>query len=168
MKDFEHMLSGGDLRSKGQSEAVAGAVKTAQDFEKLFALLFHENRLIVMRAADAVEKLTAAQPEYLKCHNQDVLRLIEEAEHKELKWHLAQLAARIAWTKAELGQVWGMLSAWALDKKESRIVRALSVQAMHDLGRGTPLEEELEEVMASIELEKIPSISARIRLLRKR
>lgn len=57
MKKFEHLLSGGDFRSIGHSNQIVSQVKTQEDFDALFAGFFIPERLIVMRVADATEKL---------------------------------------------------------------------------------------------------------------
>lgn len=167
--DYKLALSGGDLRSKGGSDAVAASVKSRSDFDALFALLFHENRLMAMRAADAAEKLTVSRPEYLKGHEESLWRLLGLATHKELKWHLAQLAGRIKWPREALPAVWDTLQAWASDKKESRIVRVMSLQAMHDLNNAAAGSRAaaLDALMAGMEAESVPSFTARIRRLRK-
>jgi hypothetical protein len=48
MKQLEEMLSGGDLRSVGQSNVVVSKIKTQHDFDNLIELLFYADRLIVM------------------------------------------------------------------------------------------------------------------------
>lgn len=92
---------------------------------------------------------------------------MEIAEHKEAKWHLAQLVPRLPLTTNETGRVWHRLTQWALDKGESRIVRALSVQALHDLLPRVPqLREDLVYTATLMYAEQIPSINARIRKLK--
>jgi hypothetical protein len=48
------LLSGGDLRSIAQSNKVVDLVQDQEDFDKLFQFLFHEDRLVVMRAAPSL------------------------------------------------------------------------------------------------------------------
>lgn len=64
MNTFIKNLSGGDLRSIGRADAIAKDVQTQHQFDELFEALFHNDRLIVMRAADAIEKITRGKPEY--------------------------------------------------------------------------------------------------------
>ena len=56
MKSLEEILSGGDLRSIGKSNSLVQTIRTQADFDELFNLLFHSNRVVVMRAADSIEK----------------------------------------------------------------------------------------------------------------
>jgi hypothetical protein len=165
---LEEILSGGDRRSKGQSEAAVALIDGQEAFSALFSMLYHPARLVVMRAADAVEKVTITHPGYLAPHKDDLLQLLPQAAYIELKWHLAQLAGRIGWSPAELKAAWQTLSAWALDSGESRIVRVFSLQTMFDLAGEAPrLADDLEEIMSVLEREPIPSMAARLRMLRK-
>jgi uncharacterized protein with von Willebrand factor type A (vWA) domain len=168
MNTFIKKLSGGDLRSIGSVDAIVKQVQSQQQFDELFEALFHNDRLIVMRAADAVEKLTQSKPDYLKLHKKSLLRLLKDAKNKELKWHASLLVSRLKLTKSELGKVWEILSNWALDYKESRIVRVNSIQALFDLSQQVPeLREDYELIITQLEREDVPSIRARIRKLKK-
>ena len=162
-------LEGGDLRSIGRSDAIAHEVKTQRQFDELAEGLTHPDRLVVMRAADALEKITLEHPEFLSAHKRTVLLLLSRAEEKELKWHLGLLVPRLVLSKSELGKVWARLTRWALDMKESRIVRVNAIQGLFELSRKTPgLQGDYELTLTQIEREEIPSINARIRILRKR
>ena len=168
MNTFIKILSGGDLRSIGSANAIAKQVQTQYQFDELFEALFHNDRLIVMRAVDAVEKITQNKPDYLKSHKKSLLRLLKEAKDKEFKWHLALLVARLKLTKPELGKLWEILSNWALDSSESKIVRVNSIQTLFDLSKQAPeLTEDFDLTISQLEREEIPSIKARIRKLKK-
>ncbi len=168
MNTFMKKLSGGDLRSIGRADAIAKEVQSQHQFDELFEALFHYDRLIVMRAADAVDKITLNKSGYLQSQKKSLLRLLKDAKDKELKWHLALLVSRLKLTKSELGKAWEILSNWALDSKESRIVRVNSIQALFDLSKQAPeLMEDFELTITQIEREEVPSIKARIRKLKK-
>ncbi len=168
MKHLLEYLQGGDLRSIAGADEVVSLVKTPSDFDRLFQYLFSEDRLVVMRAADAVEKITLKKPEYLHGHSDEVIQLIQTASDKELKWHLALIAARMDLMEAELDGVWSTLAIWARDPKESRIVRVNSIQALFDLsGKKPKLRESFEQIARQIDAENIPSISARLRKIMK-
>ncbi len=167
MAAFEKILSGGDLRSIGKSNAVVLKVQTQKDFDDLFQCLLHEDRLVVMRAADAIEKITVNKPDYLYQHKDDILTLCNKAKDIELKWHLALLVSRLDLTKKEISNVWKTLTNWANDKKESRIVRVNSLQGLHHIVRSN--EEWIQDfnlTLKEVEQENIPSINARISKLR--
>ncbi|MGB4848813.1 MAG: hypothetical protein WBP41_12890, partial [Saprospiraceae bacterium] len=133
MTDFDKILSGGDLRSIGKSNLVVSKIRNQKDFDDLFSLLFHTDRKIVMRTADAIEKITLKNIDYLKHHKQEILNLCKVAQDIELKWHLALLVPRLILTKQELGIIWQTLTTWVTNKKESKIVRVNSLQGLHNL-----------------------------------
>jgi len=165
---LEKMLSGGDLRSIGQSNAVVAKIKSQNDFDDLFKCLFHKSRLVVKRAADAIEKITISSPNYLAKHKKDIFKFCSNAKNKELKWHLALLLSRFHLEGRELNQAWTVLSNWARDKKNSRIVRVNSIQSLFELlSQNSELSREFYFTLNEIEREHIPSINARIRIIKK-
>ncbi len=165
---LEISLSGSDRRSIGDSNKVANAVRTQQQFDELFKLLFHKDRLIVMRAADATEKVTRKHPEYLDPHRAVVLDLAFGEIEKELQWHVAQLLPRLKLKGRQYKRVVELLKRWSMQPGGSRIVRVNSLQGLFDMitlksdGRRV-----LEPVLKKLEKEGIPSLSARCRILRK-
>ena len=168
MNRFEHILQGGDLRSIGKSGAVVQSVSSQADFDALFQLLYHADRKIVMRAADAIEKITFDQERYLAPHKKAMLVLFYSPQPIEVKWHLALLVPRLPLTNMEVEKAWAQLSQWALNKEESRIVRVNAIQALSLLvSRYHNYLHFFKELLQAIEKENVPSISARIRKLRK-
>lgn len=169
MKNIRSFLESGDLRSIAKVNELVAMIRTQTDFDALMVYLFSEDRLLVMRAADAVEKITVRHPEFLKAHKQQLLKLCRQAEHIELKWHLALLLPRLPITKKELNFVWELLSEWVLDKKESRIVRVNALQGITDLLPSLPeRHQDYDQVIQLLKQEKVASINARIRRLRRR
>lgn len=168
MVDFEKLLSGGDLRSIGKSESVILSVKNQNDFDELFKCLFHKDRLVVMRAADAIEKITVKQQQYLLAHKKEIIQLCKVAKDKELKWHLCLLIPRLALEEVEFYECWRMLTNWAKEKSDSKIVRVNSIQGLYEMmQRDSGLKNEFDLILREIEKEKVPSISARIQKLQK-
>jgi hypothetical protein len=164
-------LKGGDLRSIGKANVIISEITNQKKFDKLFEGLFDTDRLVVMRAADAVEKITIAHPEYLDSHKKQLLELFQTANHIELKWHLAQLMPRLILrlklSEKETGIIWDKLTQWALDKTGSRIVRVNSIQALFDIQKQYPeLRKDFENTIAQADRQNVPSVSARIRILR--
>jgi peptidyl-tRNA hydrolase len=167
MADLAQKLSGGDLRSIGEANGIATQIHSQSEFDELFKNLFRADRLVVMRAADAIEKVTAGKPEFLKSHNVEILQLLKSAENKELKWHLAQLAARLELHNGEIATVVNVLKNWALDTRESRIVRVNSLQALFDIAqRNDSAREVFKNVAEKLHAENIPSITARLKKLK--
>ncbi len=109
MPDFLPYLQGGDLRSIAGTDAVLGLIDSSSDFDALFQYLFFDDRLVVMRAADAIEKVTRQQPDYLNKHRRAVIDLIMTAVDKELKWHLALISSRLVLSGQQLTIVWQQL-----------------------------------------------------------
>ncbi|HEY8388523.1 MAG TPA: hypothetical protein VIK74_07955 [Parasegetibacter sp.] len=170
------LLIGGDLRSIGSSNYIVSIIKSQDDFDVLFSFLFCSERLAVMRAADSVEKITAIHPEFLKKYKKKILNLLEIAENKELKWHIPELIPRVKWNKAELEKIRMVLTAWVLNKNESRIVRVNALQSLFDIMQQIQVvssaeisgyRKTLQNLMTQVEKEGIPSLNSRIRKLRK-
>jgi len=169
MSDLERLLSGDDLRSIGESNRVVSAIQNQEDFDELFRLIFSPNRIIAMRAADAVEKITIARPEYLAKYAGDILKPSEKTEHKELKWHLALLIPRVKLESKDLQHAWLMLQNWAECTSNSRIVRVNSLQGLYQIALMHPgYKDDLMHIITRLETENIPSISARIRKIKDR
>lgn len=165
---LEKKLAGGDLRSIGLVNTVIQEIHSQDDFDELFGYLSHPDRLIVMRAADAIEKLTVGRPVYLKSHQAQILDLCKTASNKELKWHLALLLPRLSLSSAQFGRAWHTLTDWAKDKANSRIVRVNAIQGLFELsGQNPKLSSDLNHTLLQVEQEQVPSINARVRLIRK-
>lgn len=168
MRSFENLLAGGDLRSIGKSNSVVKLIASQSGFDELFEMLFHPNRIIAMRAADAVEKITVGNPEYLVKHKRRILKLLGSAENKELMWHLALLIPRLQLNKNELSKVWSTLAKWLKDKTNSRIVRVNSLQGLFEIAKKNPaMMKKFILLLNSISAENVPSLNARVRMIRK-
>lgn len=161
-------MRGDDLRSIGKSNSIAKAIGNQAEFDELFQYLFHEDRLVKMRAADALEKISARHPGYLAGHKKELFALLNKEAGIELQWHVAQLIARVSLTEKETKAVWAKLFEWAMNKNQSRIVRVNSLQSLFDLSNLYPgFQNKLTAIINKLEEEQIPSLSARIKKLRK-
>jgi hypothetical protein len=160
-------LKGTDLRSAGNVDKVKTFIKDQQGFDQLVAGLLSDDRVLVMRTADSIEKITRTNASYLQPHRSLLLSLLSEADHKELKWHLAQILTRVKLDKEEQKQVASKLRRWALDKSESRIVRVNALQGIFDLAMINPaFSKDLQDLLKTVEPEPVPSIRARIRKIK--
>ena len=167
MNEFEQLLAGGDLRKIGNSNVVVKLIHNQNDFDKLFTLLFHANRLIVMRAADAIEKISAHFPQYLNKYKQEIFSISETVKNKELQWHLALLLPTVSLSEDEFNYAWEISMNWAKDKTNSRIVRVNSMQALFELSRqNKKFAKKFQQLIGELQKENIPSINARIRKLK--
>ncbi len=166
--EFARLLLGSDLRKLKNIHKVLDAVKDQKTFDDLFGLIFHHERALVMRAADAVEKITESNRSYLEPHKTQLLAILDGAEHKELKWHIAQLLPRIPLTRQEIDHVWHKLTYWALNRNESKIVRVNALQGLCDLSGTFPkFRKDYDQTVQALEREQIPSLQARIRKLKR-
>ncbi|MCL4304078.1 MAG: ACT domain-containing protein, partial [Anaerolineae bacterium] len=132
MNDLLKKLSGGDRRSIGRSdEGVAEVLADPSRFPLLFEGLLGDDPLIRMRAADAVEKITARHPDYLQPYKNKPIGQVAQINQQEVRWHVAQLLPRLRWSEAERVQVVEILLAYLNDA--SRIVKTFAMQALADL-----------------------------------
>jgi len=84
-------------------------------------------------------------------------------------WHLAQLLSRLHLNRTEFRNSWNILTKWAKDKTNSRIVRVNSLQALFDLlSQDKILLGDFNLLLYELEEENIPSIKARIKMIRSK
>jgi hypothetical protein len=161
-------FQGGDLRSIGQVNNIIENIKSQNEFDELFQCLFNAERIVVMRAADAIEKITVKNPLYLKKHSATIFKLCGTPTNKELKWHLALLLARLELSKGELMKAWNILTRWAKDKANSCIVRVNSIQALFELlKKEKERKQPYKQLLLQLEKENIPSLNARAKIIKK-
>jgi hypothetical protein len=130
-------LTGGDRRSIGKAnEVVAEVLATPALFREVISGMLAGDSLVRMRAADAVEKITASHPEYLAPHRRTLIGPVARIDQKEVRWHVAQLLPRVAWNTAERKQVISLLEGYLHDN--SSIVKTFAMQALADLSRRSP------------------------------
>ena len=130
--DLIRKLSGGDRRSIGGSEEVVSEVLAdGRLFAPLFECLLNHDRLVQMRAADAVEKITRFRPDLLRPCKATLINRVAKNEHREVRWHVAQLIPRLELNSAEQRKAVTILTDYLKD--ESRIVKTFSMQALADI-----------------------------------
>ena len=164
--EIKKYLVGGDLRSIANSWQLETLIKTQKDFDCLFHYLHSHDRLVVMRAADVLEKISRYHPEFLQKHTDQLLDYLMTAKHKEFKWHLAQLVPRLKLPLEKREYVVEILTRWASDSLESKIVRVNALQAIYDINlEYHDKEKELQQLILKLKEENIPSLNSRIRKL---
>jgi hypothetical protein len=160
------LLNGKDLRSISDANEVVKMIENQEAFDVLFKFLFDEDRLIIMRAIDAIEKITIKNKQYLENHKEDLIELFKTNKDIECKWHLALLVSRIELNKKQLDEIYKLLKQWILDKNESKIVRVNSLQALFEISKDNiNLKKEFDKIVNQIKNENIASINARIKKL---
>jgi len=125
-------LKGDDRRSIGRAnEVVAEVLDKPELFETLIAGMTHKDPVVRMRTADAVEKISAQEPQFLEGHKADLIEIGAQTTQQELRWHFAQISPRLSLDEDELKQVVEILRAYLTD--ESKIVQVSAIQALADL-----------------------------------
>ena len=165
-KDLLELLAGNDLRSLGKSSDIISLIGDQKTFDELFIHLYNQNRAIVMKTIDVIEKITLKNKEYLQKHKSEILKISKNVENIELKWHLAQILARIKYANDEMEIVWKTLKQWILNKGESKIVLVNSLQSLYEIVKeNNKYENDMNNVLKIIKQENIASINARIKKL---
>ena len=125
-------LRGGDRRSIGNVNEVVVAVQKKPDlFKDLVSGLFDDDPVVCMRAADAMEKISAVDPHILQPFKTHLIRLAQQTQQQELRWHLAQMIPRLKLTRNETAAVMDIFFDYLEDK--SKIVVTFAMQALSDL-----------------------------------
>lgn len=113
-------LSGGDCRSIGRvDEVVADVLAKPALFEALIDGMSVADPLVRMRAADAVEKITAKHADWLTPYQQRLLGPVAAIEQQEVRWHVAQQMPRLALTAKERSKAVAILLGYENPGKEA-------------------------------------------------
>jgi len=165
-KEFTELLAGDDLRSLGKSSEIIVLINNQNSFDKLFFYLYANDRAIVMKTIDLIEKITLENKKYLQKHKREILKFSNDIKNIEFKWHLAQIIVRPEYTNVEVKIVWEILEKWILDKKESKIVRVNSLQSLYEIVKSNiEYQDSLKKIVKIIREENISSINSRIKKL---
>jgi hypothetical protein len=89
--------------------------------------------VVGMRAADAVEKVTADRPEPLGPYAAALLGPVARIEQREVRWHVAQMLPRLDLGAEERDVAVTILTDYLQDR--SKIVKAFAMQALADLAQ---------------------------------
>jgi len=131
MHELLKKLGGGDRRSIGRvEEVVEDVLRDPSLFENLLDGMFVDAPIVRMRAADAVEKATANQRHLLQPHKSRLIRLADQADQQEVRWHMAQILPRLQLDPGEKKMVVNILYAYLNDR--SKIVVTFALQALAD------------------------------------
>ena len=132
--DILAMIAGDDRRSIGRADRVAEMVgRDRRLFAKLMAGLWSDDVLVRMRAADAAEKVTRKNREWLEPYRKELLGLLAEVFEQEVRWHLAVMVPRLALSARERAQAISALNRYLEDR--SSIVKTFALQGMADLAK---------------------------------
>ncbi len=133
---LRRQLGGGDRRSRGRVPAVLRQAPGHPEVVALLVQLLEDGDPVVrMRAADALEKLTASRPCSLRRFTTRLLRLAGSAEQQELRWHLAQIMPRLRLTARQRVGCVRTLRKYLEDR--SSIVRTCALHALAELAKNS-------------------------------
>jgi hypothetical protein len=162
-------LAGGNRGSIGRSnEVVAQVLAHPAYFPDLLAGLSSYDPVIRMRAADAVEKITAQRPDLLRPFKRKLLAIAGSSSQQEVRWHAALILPRVALTSKERAVALDILFDYLRDK--SSIVKTFAMQAIWDLAATDPkLKAQIIPLIEELTLVGTAAMRARGRkLLRQR
>lgn len=163
--DLLKRLSGGDRRSIGKSEeVVADVLADARLFKPLFECMLEDDPLVRMRAADAVEKITAMRPDFLQPYKSKLIHHVAVVNQPEVRWHVAKLVSRLELNKSERRTVRALMDSYLTDK--SSIVKTFAMQALADLAcKDAGLKPRIVKQLQKLTEEGTPAMQARGRKL---
>lgn len=125
-------LKGGDRRSTGRAdELAADALAGKIDPGAVYAAMFDEDAVVRMRAADALEKISAQRPACLRPFKRDFLARLPGISQMEVRWHAAQMLPRFGLTAAE-GRTLAVPVLLGYLRDKSRLVQTFALQALAD------------------------------------
>lgn len=125
----ETLLRGSDPRSlAGVTRVIDEVLHERAELREVVDALEHDDAIVRMRAADALEKLTREDPELLEPFREALLRLARTTPQASLRWHLAQMVPRLALATAERRAMVTVFRGYLDDP--SAIVRSSAMQAI--------------------------------------
>ena len=166
MEPFSSLLQGGDRRSIGHvDEAVESVRRAPQRFDELWDCLAHNDPIVRMRAADAVEKITRFNATVLASRKQALLSNTLDDGTPEVRWHLIAMLRRLPLDAAEAASILKRLDR-LLHEDESRIVKTAALQTAFELRHQAPGAQKTFAAMLAFALQSPwPSVRARARKL---
>lgn len=158
-------LRGGDRRSIGRANQVVTIVRRNPTlFSTLIDGMHHDDEVVRMRAADALEKLTVTNPGWLQPFKAQLIKLAAKATQQELRWHLAQVLPRLELSRRDRVIVVAIFRGYLEDR--SRIVKTFAMQGLADLAMQDPrLLAPVTRLISSLTRTGSPSMKSRGRKL---
>lgn len=162
------LLTGNDLRSIGKSNEVVSLVTSDTElFNEVFDGIFHEDKVIRARCADAVEKVAKKFPEYIQKKKNIIIKNLDKFNQKEIIWHVVMMLGYLRLTKEETEKSFGQLYKW-LNESDSIIVKVACMQTLSDFAlRNKTLIKSVKDEIEKQMINGAPAIKARGRHLMK-
>ena len=166
MPTIYDLLTGNDLRSIGKSNEVVQLVTSDPVlFDEVFNGIFHEDKVVRARCADAVEKVAKIFPKMIQKKKSTILKNLNKFEQKEIVWHIALMIGYLKLTPKEVTRTFDTLHKW-LSTSDSIIVKVACMQSLAEHAKRN--KKTLKSVRDEIEKQMLtgaPAIKARGRHL---
>ena len=166
MPTIYDLLTGNDLRSIGKSNEVVQLVTSDPVlFDEVFDGIFHEDKVVRARCADAIEKVVLKFPAMIQKKKSVILKNLNKFEQKEVVWHIALMIGYLKLTPKELVKAFNVLHKW-LNASNSIIVKVACMQSLatHAMKNKKLLKSVRDEIEKQM-LTGAPAIKARGRHL---
>ncbi len=162
------MLAGGDRRSIGRANEVVDLVRRRpKQVGVLSNCLWDPDACVRMRAADALEKLSRERPELLQPYRKQLLRLLEETDQREVRWHLVMILPRLRLTTPERRRATDLLVFYLEDS--SSIVKTCAMEGLAHLAvQDKGLRPMVLNLLRACVVRGTPAMQARGRILLQR
>jgi hypothetical protein len=114
--------------------------------------------------ADATEKLTRGNHEFLQPYKKELLGLMAETKQQELRWHLAAMIPRLTLSARERQLAVSLMNGYLEDR--SSIVKTSALQGLADLAQhDSILRHKVIELLRKSIRNGTPAMKARSRKL---
>ncbi len=166
MPTIYDLLTGNDLRSIGKSNEVVQLVTSDPIlFDEVFDGIFHDDKVVRARCADAVEKVAVRFPNMIQKKKSIILKNLNKFEQKEVIWHIALMIGYLKLTPKESVKAFNSLYKW-LNTSDSIIVKVACMQSLatHAMKNKKLLKSVRDEIQKQM-LTGAPAIKARGRHL---
>ena len=159
---FPHLLLGRKLRNDRQ-QRIRESVEDQSSFDELFRLVFHHEKLVAQRAMRAVILVVKSHPEFLQPHAEQLLTLLRNPDHKEIKSLVIELIPKIELTVVDRESIWHILTYLALNQNEQRTIRTHALQSLYELTLQHPsFRFEFNDTLNVLTNDLTPSVHAKV------
>jgi hypothetical protein len=130
MPTIYDLLTGNDLRSIGKSNEVVQLITSDPVlFDEVFQGIFHKDKVVRARCADAIEKIAVRFPKMIQKKKSVILKNLHKFHQKEVMWHIALMVGYLKLTPKELVKTFDVLYKW-LNTSDSIIVKVACIQSL--------------------------------------
>ncbi len=134
---IRRLLQGGDRRSKGCSDALAAeAIYDPGLVADLVEALLDPDELVRLRAADALEKVSAEEPSLVAPYAIKIPGPVADLDQHDVRWHIAQMLPRLPLRSTDLRRAVKVLKVTL--ECESKVARVMAMDALVQLGERAP------------------------------